>query len=130
MASMRESYSDGFDRAVRLPRLMMHCRQGLFEARQYIAERIDHQRLALLDNLDQIVIAHGADDNRQLAAALDAAIDFVDYRMGFFQAVDKRDGVCLEGVIRKLGQQAVPKGFGGDRGAVGEKIYLAGICLH
>ncbi len=35
------------------------------------------------------------------AAALDAAIDFVDYRHGFFQAVDKRDGLCLEGMIRK-----------------------------
>ena len=105
---------------------MLRC-ECLFEAWQYIAEWIDNQGLAALDDINQILVAHGADDDRQLPTFLNAAIDVITDGIGFFGAVDKGYRVGLEGVIGKLGQQTHPQGFSRDGGTIGEKKHLTGI---
>jgi hypothetical protein len=104
---------------MRLAGLVMLGGERLFQARQYVPERIDNQRPALLDYLDQIVIAHGTDDDGQLAAGIYAAIYFVGEGMRFFERVDKWHGVGLKGVVGELRQQAHAESFSGDRRAVG-----------
>jgi len=52
-------------------------------------------------------------------------IDFIADGMCLCESIDKRDGSSFKVLIGELRQQTQAKRFGGDRGAVGKKKYLA-----
>lgn len=82
---------------------------------------IQHIAIGLGDDITDILVDDGVNDDRPGACGLGNLVDLVYGGPGLFHVVHIRNGQLLELDILKLGQQAVSQCFGGNAGAIGNE---------
>nr|GFD56202.1 hypothetical protein [Tanacetum cinerariifolium] len=84
-------------------------------------ENIDHEAVGRCQNLADVLIDNGVEDDGARLVFFGSLVDLLDHRPGLLDAVDIGPGELVEGYVFKLRQQALTKRFGCDAGAVGDK---------
>ncbi|MGF6131676.1 hypothetical protein ABIA54_000537 [Pseudomonas sp. EB276 TE3739] len=93
----------------------------LFERREEGRENVDHETIRRCENLTDVLIDDGVEDDRPEAVGFSGFVDLLYHGPRFFHAVDVGPREFAEGNVFELRQQALTQGFGGNAGAIGDE---------
>ena len=106
---------------------LRHFRDVVIPSDACMLEVGDALRLTLVSvgqvgqDVANLLVDHGIEDDRPGAVFLGSLVDLLYHGPRFFDAVDIRARELGEADGLELRQQALPEGFGGDAGAVGDE---------
>lgn len=95
--------------------------QLLFQWRQERGENVDHETIRGCENLTNVLIDDGVENDRPKTVFFSRQIDLLYHGPRFFHAVDVRPREFGEGNVFELREQALTQCFGCNAGAVGNK---------
>ena len=95
--------------------------QFLFKRRQEGRENVDHETIGRCEDLTNVLIDDGVEDDRPEAVGFGGFVDLLYHGPRFIHVVDVRPREFAEGNVFELRQKALAQGFGGDAGAIGDK---------
>ena len=108
------------DQAMGLPHARLaHRAQFDFHRIDEGGKDIEHQRAAGLEQLGHGRIDDRVDHDRSCIVTQAGLADAFGRFAGFFNRIDEGDPIGDEGEPGELGQQAMPNGFNGDTGSIG-----------
>ncbi|MCY1429917.1 hypothetical protein D9M71_458490 [compost metagenome] len=95
--------------------------QFLFKRCQERRENVDHETIRGCENLTNVLIDDGVEDNRTEAVGFGGFVDLLYHGPRFVHVVDVRPRDFAEGNVFELRQKALTQGFGGNAGTIGDK---------
>ncbi|MNH26516.1 hypothetical protein D3C79_865730 [compost metagenome] len=95
--------------------------QFLFKRGQKRRKDVDHEAIRGSQDLTDVLIDDGVEDDRAYTITLGRGVDLLDHGPRLFRRIDVGTGEFIERNALELSEQTLAQGFGSDAGAVGDE---------
>ncbi|MOA09786.1 hypothetical protein D3C78_1296400 [compost metagenome] len=95
--------------------------QFLFKRGQKRRKDVDHEAIRSSQDLTDVLIYDGVEDDRAYTITLGRGVDLLDHGPRLFRRIDVGTGEFIERNALELSEQTLAQGFGSDAGAVGDE---------